>query len=139
MCQSVHSLSARCCHFRYRVHKACAERAPHNCGLPRELIDYFRKQVVLTSALSPSNENFVSPSEGHSARPPLQKVSTVSEPDSGKENDHFVIHELSKEPSKSEFVLVNYRGKETKSLFSLSLSLSLSSIQSHYGGEETTS
>ena len=92
------------CHFRYRVHKGCAEKAPHNCGLPRELIDYFRKQVVLTSALSPSNENFVSSSEGHSARPPLQKVSTVSEPDSGKENDQFIIQELSKEPSKSKFV-----------------------------------
>lgn len=88
------------------MHKACAEKAPHNCGLPRELIDYFRKQVVLTSALSPSNENFVSPSEGHSVRPPLQKVSTVSEPDGGRDNE-FVIHELSKEPSKSELLFVN--------------------------------
>ena len=138
--------------FRFRVHKACAEKAPHNCGLPRELIEYFRRQVVLTSALSPSNENFVSPSEGHSARPPLQKVSTVSEPDSGKENDQFVIHELSKEPSKSEFVVNYWRGKHDRdklsSSISLSLSLSLSlnlnlnlthsSIQSHYGCEETS-
>ena len=87
--------------LRYRCHKTCAEKAPHNCGLPRELIDYFRKQVVLTSTPSRSSENYVSTTEAHSTRPRLEKVSTVSEPDSGKEME-FPIQELTKEPTNSE-------------------------------------
>ncbi len=101
-------IGVRCKHCKYKCHKNCSKKAPQSCGLPDGLMDFFRKQVMLTSSPSPSVDNFMSPTETQpSCRPFLSHASLdmVDMPDS----PNFVIRELSKEPSStSELILLNF-------------------------------
>lgn len=63
-------------------------------------MDYFRKQIInAQSSPSPSTENFVSSSEGYTARPRLEKTATVSDYTDSKDPD-FIIQDLTREPTK---------------------------------------
>lgn len=73
-------------------------------------MDFFRKQVLLTSSPSPSVDNFVSPTEPHSARPRLLHTSTSTT--GSLDNDileaGFVIQELTKEPTSSMLTFIMF-------------------------------
>lgn len=92
-------IGVRCKHCKYKCHKNCSKKAPQSCGLPEGLMDFFRKQLILTSSPSPSVDNFMSPTETQPSRPLISHASM--DPGDIPETPNFVIRELSKEPSTS--------------------------------------
>ena len=86
--------------YRYKCHKNCAVKAPPSCGLPQGLIDFYRKQVLLSSQ-SPAVDQ-VSPVEPHSPRPKLEKSHTYD----SDTREQFPIQDLTKEPKNGAYMPV---------------------------------
>ena len=111
VCKKTVIIGVRCKHCKYKCHKACSKNAPHSCGLPDGLMDFFRKQVMLTSSPAPSMD--MSPTETYPSRPILTGGNLdIDSPDS----PGFMIHELSKEPSSSSKWVQGKGGEELLNL-----------------------
>ena len=89
----------------YRCHKGCAVRAPHSCGLPPELMKFFRQQYLKKS--SGSSFDAPNPTEPYSTRPPITRGHTYDADtrETKEMKEEFIIPELSKEPTKGQFQL----------------------------------
>lgn len=102
---------------RYKCHKGCATKAPPTCGLPQELMNYFRKQVAMTSSMerladqrvdSTSTERLAdqrvdwvqSPSERSTPRPTIERSNTY---DLDTREPEFLIQNLASEPTNCEW------------------------------------
>lgn len=89
----------------YRCHKGCASKAPHSCGLPPELVKYFRQQYLKKGCSNSfdcpttTTTTSTSSSEPYARRPTISRGQTY-DPDTRENSDGFEIQELSKEPTK---------------------------------------
>ena len=115
----------------YRCHKGCAEKAPHSCGLPRELMNFFRQQLLNKTSPSASFDNIISSTEPYSARPGMRRGSTY-DADTRESEEDFIIPELTKEPTKGVWgwgwLLTITRTGDLAALPFLSFPLSVSQI-----------
>ena len=92
-----------CFFFRYKCHKNCAAQAPPSCGLPKELMNFFRKHINLASSTERLAEQRVdpqvqSPMEWTPSRPPMERSSTFDL----DTRDQFYIPDLASEPTTSK-------------------------------------
>lgn len=93
--------------FRYKCHKSCAAKAPPSCGLPQELMNYFRKHLAMTSSMERLADQRVepaaqSPSERSTPRPPIERSNTYDLDTRDSRDPEFLIQDLASEPTNSE-------------------------------------
>lgn len=96
---------------RYKCHRGCAAKAPPSCGLPQELMNYFRKHMAITSSMERLADQRVdstaqSPSERSTPRPPMERSNTYdldTRNSMDTRDPEFLIQDLASEPTNCEW------------------------------------
>lgn len=114
-CKKTVMMGVRCKDCKYKCHKTCAAKAPASCGLPQELMNYFRKHISMTSSLERLADQRVesavqSPSERSTPRPPMERSNTY---DLDTRDPGFLIQDLASEPTNFHYspILDGKRGR----------------------------